>query len=67
MPGHDAAVECQDLSFQCLQLAAKSGNARARYFGEPGVICIGNNFEQLPDTVASDRCDDPELSEMGAD
>jgi len=32
-------------------LAAKSGNARARYFGEPGVICIGDNFEQLLDTV----------------
>ena len=41
------------MSFQCLQLAAKSGNARARYFGEPGVICIGDNFEQLRDTVAS--------------
>jgi hypothetical protein len=34
---------------------------------EPGVICVGDKFEQLLDTVASDRCDDPELSEMGAD
>lgn len=50
-----------------LQLAAKSGNARARYFGEPGVICIGDNFEQPLDTTAPNRRDDPELSEMGAD
>jgi hypothetical protein len=33
-----------------LQLGAKSGNARTRYFGEPGVICIGDNFEQPLDT-----------------
>jgi hypothetical protein len=46
-----------------LQLAAKSGNARARYFGEPGVICIGDIFEEPLDTTAPNRRDDPELSE----
>jgi len=65
MPSHDMAVECQDLSFQCQQLAAKSSNARARYLGEPIVIGIGDDFEQPLDTAPPHRGDDPELSKMG--
>jgi len=36
-------------------LGAKSGNARARDFGKPSVICIGDHFEQSLDTAAPDR------------
>jgi hypothetical protein len=55
MPSHDTAVECQDLSFQCQQLAAESGDASARYLGEPIVIGIGDDFEQPLDTAAPVR------------
>ena len=53
--------------FSAEQLGAKSGNARARYFGEPSVICIGDHFEQCLDTAAPDRRHDPELGKIGAD
>jgi hypothetical protein len=66
------------LGFQRQQLAAKRGNARARYFGEPSVIasattrgaechCIGDNFEQPLDATAPNRRHDPELGKMRAD
>ena len=31
------------------------------------VTCICDDAEQLFDTMASDRCDDPERGKMGAD
>jgi hypothetical protein len=48
-------------------LNAKSGDARARYFWQPGVLCIGDNFEQLLHTIASNRRNDPELGKVCAD
>src|SRR6516165_1464947 len=65
MPGHDVTIECQYLSLQSQQLAAESGNASARYLGEPIVIGVGDDFEQLLDAPAPHRCDDPKLSKMG--
>ena len=47
MPSHDATIECQYLGFQRQQLGAESGNARARYFWEPGVLCIGDDATAL--------------------
>jgi hypothetical protein len=67
MPGCDAAVELQDLRFQRSQLSTKSRNIGAGAFGEPGVICIGDDFEQLLDATAPDRCDDPELGQVSSD
>src|SRR5277367_2335733 len=60
-------IECQYLGFQCQQLGAESGNARARYFREPRVLCIGDNLEQPLDTIATDWRDDPELGKVRAD
>ena len=53
------------LSLQSQQLAAESGNASARYLGEPIVIGISDDFEQPLDTAPPHRCDDPKLSKMG--
>ena len=67
MPGDDAPVELQDLDFQCLQLTAESSKTRTGHLREPAVGCIGDDFQQLLDTPASDRGDNPELGKIGAD
>jgi hypothetical protein len=67
VPSHDATIEGEDLGFQGQQLSAKSGNAGPCYLWKPSVSGIRDNFEQLLDTVASDRCDDPELSKVRSD
>src|SRR5215467_691483 len=64
MPCHDAAIEGQDLGFQCQQLSPKSSHAGPRYLWQPSVVGIGDDFEQLLDTTAPDRCDDPELGQV---
>ena len=64
MPSHDTAVECQDLSFQCQQLRPKSSHAGPGYLWQPSVVGIDDDFEQLIDTFAPNRCDDPELGQM---
>ena len=61
MPGDYASVELQDLGFQCTQLTAESGKTRTGHLGEPMVGCIGDDFQQLLDTPAPDRGDNPEL------
>src|SRR5258708_11782642 len=66
VPCHDAAIEGQDLGFQCQQLSPESSHAGPGYLGEPSVTAIGDNFEQLLDTTAPDRCDDPELGQVRA-
>ena len=65
MPSHDAAVECQNLGFQCQQLRPKSSHAGPGYLWQPSVVGIDDDFEQLIDTFTPNRCDDPELSKMG--
>src|SRR6516162_9512540 len=67
MPGHDAAVELQDLGLQGPQLTAESNKAHAGQFRELVVVCIGDDFQQMLDTPAPDRGDDPELDKIGAD
>jgi hypothetical protein len=67
VPGHDTPIEWRYLGFQRQQLGTESGNARTRYFKQPGVLCIGDNFERLLDTIAPDRRDDPDLGKVRAD
>jgi hypothetical protein len=61
------AIERQDLGFQCQQLSPKSSHAGPCYLGEPRVVDIDDDFEQLLDTLAPDRCNDPELSKVRSD
>jgi hypothetical protein len=48
-------------------LSADCREAGARHLRESAVGWIGDDFEQLLDTVASDWGDDPELGEIRAD
>ena len=66
MLGDDASVELQDLGLQCAQLTAKSSKTRTGHLGQPVVGFIGDDFQQLFDTPAPDRGDNPELGEIGA-
>ena len=67
MPGHDVAVELQDLRLEHTQLRAKGGNTLAGDLWHAIVIRIGDDVEQLLDTVAADRRDNSELGKMRAD
>jgi hypothetical protein len=67
VPGHDQAIELQNLGLQHPQLGAESRDTGTRDLGQPFVARIGNDFEQLTDTLASDRRNDPEFGKMGAD
>jgi len=50
-----------------VQLTPESGKTRTGHLGEPVVGPISDDFQQLLDTPASDRSDDPELGKIGAD
>ena len=67
MPRDDASVELQDFGLQCTQLAAEGSKTRASQLWEPAVGCIGDDFQQLLDTPAPDRGNNPELGEICAD
>src|SRR5215471_10655608 len=67
MPGDDASVELQDLGLQCPQLTAKSSKTSAGHFRQPVLGPIGDDLQQLLDTPASDRGDNPELGKIGTD
>src|SRR5262249_44374103 len=66
MPCHDAAIEGQYLGFQWQQLSPKSSYAGPRYLWQPSVVGISDDFEQLLDTTAPNRCDDSELGQVRA-
>ena len=54
----------------CFSLRSWAPRAARHRRGQPrelAVTCIGDDIEQLLDTLASDRRDDPELGKMGAD
>jgi hypothetical protein len=55
MPGPDQAVELQNLRLQHPQVGAESGNTGTCDLRQSFVICVGNDAEQLLDTIASDR------------
>jgi hypothetical protein len=48
-------------------LGTESGHTRTGNVGQPSVARICDDPEQLLDTMASDRRDDPKLGKMGAD
>ena len=48
-------------------MGAERGNTCTRNLGQPLVIWISDDAEQLIDTIAPDRCDDAKLSKMCAD
>src|SRR6516162_3602500 len=54
------------LAFQGLHLGAESGNTCACNLGQSFVAFISDDLQQLFDTMASDRCDNPKLGKMGA-
>ena len=66
MPSPDAAIEVQNLGFQCQQLSEESRHAGSCYLWDPSVTGIGDDFKQLLDPTALDRCDDPELGQVRA-
>ena len=67
MPGPDEAIKLQDLSLQHPQLCAESRNAGSGDLGQPLVIRIGDDSEQLVHTFASNRSDDAELRKVRTD
>src|SRR5262245_30405316 len=67
MPGDDTPVELKDLDLQCPQLTAKSSKTSAGHFRKPAVSWIADDLQQLFDTSAPDRGNDPELGKIGAD
>jgi len=67
LPSHDPAVKLQDLGFQHPQLNTESSKTLARHLGQPAVARIGNDLEQIHDTIPSNPRYDPELGKMRAD
>ena len=67
MPSHDQTVELQNLLLEPAQLSAECCETRTRDLRNSLVIWIGNDIEQLLDTIASDRRNDPKLGKMGPD
>ena len=67
MPSHDHTIELQNLLFEPAQLSPECGETHPCYHRNSLVTWIGDNVKQLLDTLASDRCDDPELAKMSPD
>jgi MFS family permease len=66
VPGRDHTVERQNLFLDPAQLRPQCCQAHPRNLWHPFVTWIGDNVEQLLDTIAPDRRDDPELGKMSA-
>jgi hypothetical protein len=64
MPDDDAPVELRDLGLQHTQLTAESSRTRTGHVGEPALGFIGDDFQQLFDTPAADRSDNPEIRQL---
>ena len=54
-------------SSQTSQLSPESQETRTGYLWNSLVVWIGDDIEQLLDTVAPDRCNNPELGKVGPD
>ena len=67
VPSPDHTIELQNLCLQHLQLGTESGHTRTCNLGQSPVTCISDDAEQLLDTMASDRRDNPELRKMSAE
>ena len=67
MPGHDQAIKLQYPRLEHLQLGAKRRNTGTCDIGQPFVIAITGDLEQLFNTSASDRGNDTELGKVSSD
>ena len=67
MPGHDQAIKLQYPRLEHLQLGAKCRNADTRNIGQPFVVAITGDLEQLFNPSAPDRGDDAELGKVSSD
>ena len=67
MPGGDRTIELQDLSLQHPELGTQRDDTSTCERGQPFIARISGDPEELFNAVASDRCDDAELSQMRAD
>jgi hypothetical protein len=67
VPGPDQPVELQYLLLDPAQLSSECRQTRTSYLRNSLIVWIGYDIEQLLDTVAPDRCNDPELGKMGPD
>jgi hypothetical protein len=67
VPGHNHTVELNKLLLEPLQLSSQSRETGSSYLRNAFIGRISNNPEQLLDTLAPDRGNDPKLCEMGAD
>jgi len=67
MPGPDQPVELQDLLLDPSQLNPECRETRTSYLWNSLVVRIGDDSEQLLDTVTPDRRNDPELGKMSPD
>jgi hypothetical protein len=66
VPGHDQAIKLQYPRLEHLQLGTKRRNTHACDIRQPFVIVISGDLEQLFNTSASDRGDDPELGKVSS-
>jgi hypothetical protein len=64
VPSQDPTIELQNLSLELPQLDPEGGYTCSRNLRHPGVIGVGNDFEQVLDTSAPNRRNDPEFSKM---
>ena len=60
-------MSLQICAFSCSDWTVESGDARACNYGDPGVIGIGDDFEQLFDPAAPNGRHDTELGKMCSD
>src|SRR5665213_388479 len=67
VPAQNHTVELQNLLLEPSQVSSESGNTCACNVRHPLVGWIGDDIEQLLDTLAPDRRDDPQLGKMGPD
>src|SRR6266480_4290514 len=67
VPGHDLAVEVENLRLQRPQLGTESEKAGASQLRQPFVAYVGDHLEQLFNAIASDRCDNAKFSKMRTD
>ena len=64
MPSHDQAIKFQYPRLEHLQLGAKRRNTGTRDIGQPFVVAIPGNIEQLFNTSAPDRGNNAELGKV---
>ena len=65
VPGENAAVRIDDLTFHHLKLSAQGQETIACRRGDTVIVAILDDVEQPLQPVAADACDNTELGKMG--